>query len=339
MSVTALSPTRVDLAGGTLDIAPMTQILTHKKTVNFGVTLHARVTVDRSERKFELHSLDQGVSLSGTWAEVLHQNRLPLLEKLLDHFWNEELPPLSIKVAAKSPAGAGLGGSSCLGIAMASALLRARADLGIPLQLKEAELVQRVQDLETSVIKVPTGCQDYWGGLRGGINIISYPPGETAIETLRATEGKQLEELLMLCYSGVSRASGTNNWAIFKKAFEGDAFTINTLNEIGALSESVAGAVKRHEWSEVFRLSSAEWKLRTKLWSDIETPETKSIAAAAVGAGAMFTRICGAGGGGVMAVFAEPSVQSRVRRAMEEVGGRVLEGGLSWSGTVVEGHL
>lgn len=339
MTIIALSPTRVDLAGGTLDIAPLTQILTHKKTVNFGVTLHARVTVEKSEGEYELHSLDQGIALKGPWIEILHQRRLPWLERLLAHFWNEDLPPLRIKVNAKSPAGAGLGGSSCLGIAMASALLKARVDVGSPMQLSERDLVQQVQDLETDLIRVPTGCQDYWGGLRGGINIISYPPGGTVIETLRATEGKELQNLLMLCYSGVSRASGTNNWAIFKKAFEGDSFTINTLNEIGALSESVAGAVKHHDWQEAFRLSAAEWKLRTKLWSDIETPETKQIASAALSAGAMFTRICGAGGGGVMAVFAEPEAQVRVKRAVEEVGGRVLEGCLSWSGTEIKGDL
>lgn len=339
MTITALSPTRVDIAGGTLDIAPLTQILTHKKTVNIGVSLHARVTVDRSGSGYELESIDQGIKLTGSWTEILHQNRLPLLEKLLAFFWNDELPPLKISVAAKSPAGAGLGGSSCLGIAFASALIQARADVGSPIKLNENELVQRVQDLETALIRVPTGCQDYWGGLRGGINVISYPPGGAHIETLRATEGKDLEDLLMLCYSGVSRASGTNNWAIFKKAFEGDPFTINTLNEIGALSESVASSVKRGDWQEVFRLSAAEWKLRTKLWSDIETHETRSISAAAISAGAMFARICGAGGGGVLAVFAEPSVQARVKRAMEEVGGRPLEGALSWSGTEVKGSL
>jgi D-glycero-alpha-D-manno-heptose-7-phosphate kinase len=337
--VEALSPTRVDLAGGTLDIMPLTSILEHKTTVNFGITLHAAVQVTRRDREFQLVSHDQKVTIEGDWSRVTRDGRLPLLERLLQHFWHPELPALRLETKAKSPAGAGLGGSSCLAIATASALLKARADAGMPLHLDERQLVQQVQDLETAVIRVPTGCQDYWGGLRGGINIIRYPPGGAQVETLRDHAAQELDHMLLLCYSGVSRASGTNNWAIFRKAFEGDAFTLSILNEIGTLSEALAQAVKSQSWSEVFRLSAAEWQLRAQLWSDIETPETKTIATAAKSAGALFTRICGAGGGGVMAIFAPSEAHMRVRDAMIQAGGRVLEGRLCWQSTEVKGEF
>ena len=62
-----------------------------------------------------------------------------------------------------NPAGAGLGGSSCLSVAIAGALLRAREQVSKKLELSDNEFIQIIQDIETSVIKVPTGCQDYWG--------------------------------------------------------------------------------------------------------------------------------------------------------------------------------
>jgi D-glycero-alpha-D-manno-heptose-7-phosphate kinase len=284
MAIQALSPTRVDLAGGTLDINPLTRLLSHVKTINFGITLHAGVEIEKSTKYFNICSVDQKIASEGTFLEVTRANKLPWLEKLLEFFWEAEWPPIKIKVEAKSPSGAGLGGSSCLGIALASALLKARQDIGQGLILSEHQLVQIVQDLETSLIRVPTGCQDYWGGLRGGINIISYPPGKVHIQTLRGEQGSELKNLLLLCYSGVSRASGTNNWAIFRRAFDGDFNTLSLLGEIGELSEALADSVLACDWREVFRLSSLEWALRKKLWSDIETPETMKIAAAAANA-------------------------------------------------------
>src|SRR6478735_7159376 len=188
MVIQALSPTRVDLAGGTLDITPLTRILQRRQTVNFGITLHARVEVEKSKGSFGIHSLDQNRKVEGSFEQIVEAGSLPWLEKLLQYFWRKDWAPLQIRVEAKSPAGAGLGGSSCLGIAFASALLKARKDIGQPLTLTDHQLVQTVQDLETGLIRVPTGCQDYWGGLRGGINIISYPPGSTTVQTLHEAE-------------------------------------------------------------------------------------------------------------------------------------------------------
>ncbi|MCX6130265.1 MAG: hypothetical protein NTX25_14530 [Proteobacteria bacterium] len=339
MAILAISPTRVDLAGGTLDIMPLTHILQRRKTVNFGISLHAQVELNISAQAFRLTSHDQARQIEGDFKQVTQASQIPWLEKLLAHFWHKELPALHIDIKALSPAGAGLGGSSCLGIAMASALLKAREQVGMPWEMNEQQLVQTVQDLETSLIRVPTGCQDYWGGLRGGINLISYPPGGVEVQTLREAEGQDLQNLLLLCYSGVSRASGTNNWAIFRRAFDGDQAIINSLNEIGRLAESTAEAVLAGSWVEVFRLSAEEWGLRTSLWSDIETLETKRIKAAAQQSGALFSRVCGAGGGGVMAIFAEPSQQPSVRRAVTEAGGRILDAQLSFIGTQVTGRL
>src|SRR5690606_24853277 len=104
-----------DIAGGTLDITPMQQILGHKATVNVAVTLEALVEVEEStDKQFHIVSEDQNTSIGGTYAETLRHTDLPLLRLILKAIWNENLPALKIKTKAKSPAGAGLGGSSCL---------------------------------------------------------------------------------------------------------------------------------------------------------------------------------------------------------------------------------
>ena len=45
IKVYAKAPTRIDIAGGTVDMAPLSQILNNKMTVNLGVELHAEVWI------------------------------------------------------------------------------------------------------------------------------------------------------------------------------------------------------------------------------------------------------------------------------------------------------
>ncbi len=337
--VNAKIPTRIDIAGGTLDLWPVHHMLDHKATVNVAVTVDANVVVTTSEDgRYHLASKDQDLTVSGDFAAVCSTTQLPLLGMLLGALWRAELPPLRIVTTAKSPAGAGLGGSSCLGIAVAGALLRALALTDGTPELNEHKLVQTVQDIEARLIAAPTGCQDYWGGLRGQVNIITFPYGGTVVTTLPANQINGLAAELLLCYSGKSRASAMNNWQIFKRVFDGDRALLATFNRIGSLAEACAAAVRAGNLADMLALSEQEWRLRTELWPAIETDETTRLDSAARRAGARFTRVCGAGGGGVMAVFVPQDRRGAVAKALSDAGGTILDATVSPTGLVVQNH-
>ena len=180
------------------------------------------------------------------------------------------------------------------------------------------------QDIESLVIHAPTGVQDYWAAVRGGINILRYPFGKTKVETLD-TSGLSGANFKLLCvYSGKSRASAINNWEIFKRIFDGDKSLLQRMVEIGHEAHNCAEAMTTGDWDEVLKASKREWLLRCELWPAIETFETKSIDKAARDAGAIFSRVCGAGGGGVMAIFAPPNKASLVEQSVIEAGGLLL---------------
>ncbi len=331
--VTARAPTRVDLAGGTLDLWPIHHLLDAKATVNVGVTLDARTEVRTSgDKAFHFESLDQGARVRGDFDTVAKTTELPLLGLLLGAIWRADLPAVEVKTSAKSPAGAGLGGSSCLGVTIAAALWKARAMItgenGGEL-LPEGDLIRIVQDVEARLIKAPTGVQDYWGGARGRVNVLRFPFGGTVCHTLDPATLAGLAEELICCFSGKSRQSAINNWEIFKRLFDGDQALLATFNEIGAAAEACAAAVEAGNLNLALALSEKEWNLRTRLWPNIETPETKAQTRAAKAAGARFSRVCGAGGGGVMAVFAPRAARQRVCAALTAAGGTVLDAGVA----------
>ena len=336
LKVRAEAPTRIDLAGGTLDLWPIHHLLDYKATVNVGVTLAAEVTLTASsDGRYHFTSRDQGTAVSGSFAEACATGELPLLGLLLKALWKAELPPLTIETAAKSPAGAGLGGSSCLGITVAGALWKARQLVDRAPSLSEDLHVRLVQDVEARLIHAPTGVQDYWGAVRGQINILSFPPGGTVVETHRPARVAGLADELILCYSGRSRASAINNWEIFKRLFDGDRDLLAIFNDIGRVAEACGQAVRDGDLERTLVLSREEWQLRTSLWPAIETAETKRLDQAAKAAGARFSRVCGAGGGGVMAVFAAKDRRAAVIQALTAAGGQVLDATVAEHGLTV----
>ena len=340
--IRAIAPTRVDLAGGTLDLWPIHHLLDQKATVNVGVTLEAQVELStRDDKDFEFISLDQTVQVRGSRDHVTKNQSLPLLGLIVGAIWPEDGPGLTIATKAKSPAGAGLGGSSCLGIALAAAVYKARqlwetkTHRSVSPSLSDPELVRLVQDAEARLIRTPTGCQDYWGGLRGRVNVITFPFGRTDVDTLPSSTARGLDEQLILCYSGQSRASAINNWEIFKRLFDGDKSLLSVFQEIGQVSLDCAQAMRLGRLHDALNFSEKEWRLRTTLWPAIETNETKRLDHAARECGATFSRVCGAGGGGVMAVFAPPEKRTLVIRALTQSGGTVLKAGVAEQGLVV----
>jgi hypothetical protein len=151
-SVTASAPSRIDLAGGTLDIWPLSQLLHPAVTVNVAIELRAIATISsRAGRRVEIVSRDRKRRATRRLplgpADLHGPLALPL--RLLSGFAPRR--GLHIVCEATAPAGAGLGGSSTLGVALGAALNRhTAAGLG------KRGLLRRVMNLETIELGVPT---------------------------------------------------------------------------------------------------------------------------------------------------------------------------------------
>ena len=274
--------------------------------------------------------------MSGSYDQVTESKELPLFSHALKELWSDTLPAISIETFAQSPAGAGIGGSSSLLVGLCAALFRMRSLINEDPEPTKEALVNIVRDIETGIIKVPAGCQDYWGAMNGGINIIDFPAGGEKCTNL-SSEWIQNQGIdLLLCYSGVSRKSGINNWDIFKRAFDGDSQILNRLQEICDISSGVSRSVIARDFNSALKGSNKEWEMRKSLWPAIETPETKKICQSAIESGASLTRVCGAGGGGVLAIFVETSLREKVSEAISKSGGEILSAGISETGLVVE---
>jgi D-glycero-alpha-D-manno-heptose-7-phosphate kinase len=320
MIIESRAPTRVDLAGGTLDIWPLFLFHEDSQTVNFAVDLYATCRMEaRRGRGMEFVSRDlkRRESFPDLGALLRAERyRLPLIARLVRYFMPHQ--GFSLTTDSKAPAGAGIAGSSALNIAICGALNRFTHR-----RLNLMQLQNIARNVEAQVIRVPTGEQDYFPAMYGGLNAVHLTPGGVRVERLR-TDLAAFERRIALCYTGAPRDSGINNWEVTKLHIDGNKKVIRNFEQIAAIARAMRRALEKNQWSEVARLLRAEWEHRRKNAPGISTPLIDHLIAAARKNGALAAKVCGAGGGGCVLFFTEDGARDRVERTLAMEGGRPL---------------
>jgi D-glycero-alpha-D-manno-heptose-7-phosphate kinase len=319
-TISAQAPCRADLAGGTLDLWPLYLFHPGALTLNFALNIltTCRITPLKGKR-IHLRSLDtrrDEVFSSFQELRATRRFRLPLAARLLQFFAPKE--GLLIETDSESPAGAGISGSSALMIATTAALARF-TDRNLTLE----QMRVIAQNVEAQVIQVPTGCQDYYPALYGGVSSIHLDADGIHREAV-AIAPEEIESRFVLAYTGAPRQSGINNWEVFKAHINGDKRVFRNFERIAEIARAMHQAFIHADWDEVARLLREEWKLRRSNAPGITTPLIDKLIAVAAKHGGRGAKACGAGGGGCMIFLVEKGAASRVATAIGDNGGGVL---------------
>ena len=325
----ASAPTRIDLAGGTLDIWPLYLFHDGAQTINAAISLRASCDLrSRADRRLVIVSEDAGQRVEvDHWSQLRDTHDLKLLGRLL-HFFQAE--GLDLTTRSESPVGAGIAGSSALNIAVCGAL-----NVWSGGHRTADEIFQIAMNVEAQAIHVPTGAQDYRPAFFGGISAVEL--GVAGIR--RVALDVRLDELqsrLALAYTNASRNSGINNWEVTKRHIDGDSGVHRSFARIADIAAAMRAALERRDWPEVGRQIAAEWDNRKRLAPGVTTPEIDAMLASAERAGALGGKVCGAGGGGCLFCFAEPDAIPAVRAALAAAGARVIDFHIEARGLIVD---
>jgi D-glycero-alpha-D-manno-heptose-7-phosphate kinase len=332
MIIESSAPTRVDLAGGTIDIPPLFLFHEGAATVNFAVSLLARCRIEtRSDSTIVLESVDRGVKFETTVdriSELKDEPRLELLSKLVYFF--RPGTGFNMITESEAPAGAGLAGSSTLNIACIGALNKLVGDRYAP-----ERFIPIAANVECQVIRVPTGYQDYHSAQYGGAACIHFGVAGMEREALEI-DTETLERRIAVCYTGEPRNSGTNNWEITKRHIDGDPELFEIFDGIRDYSIAMRDALLRNDWNAVGEILIESHPHRKRLSPYITTPQMDMLIDKALANGAIAPKVCGAGGGGCIAFFCEDGRKSEVEQALAaEPGAEVLNWKLHKDGLVV----
>jgi D-glycero-alpha-D-manno-heptose-7-phosphate kinase len=317
-AVHASAPSRIDLAGGTLDIWPISLLVPQAVTVNLAVELRAEVEIETlRERKLVVRARDRGRQATRRLPlrEDDARGPLALLVRLAAAF--DPRRGLSLTSRAAAPAGAGLGGSSTLAMAAGAALARWTGERLAPMRLLE-----RVMNIETVELGVPTGNQDYLAALHGGL--AAYRHGIDGVRRTAIRIPRGLEERLVLAYTGQPRHSGFSNWEMYRRFVEGERATVRRMGSIARIARELTEALQSDDLDAAGRLVGEEGRLRFSLAPTVATDALRAADRAARRAGALGVKVCGAGGGGCLVAFAAEGRAAAVARAIAGTGARIL---------------
>ena len=219
------------------------------------------------------------------------------------------------------PVGAGLGGSSAYGVALAAALATLRElqddpDIAVP-SLDLGELAERSRAVEVEEMGIAGGFQDHYAAAYGGALALSLT-GTTAVERipLPVSVERRLERRCVLAYTGESRISAVTITAVLEAYRAREPRVTGALDRMALLARMMRDALAAGDIDALAAHVDEHWAHQRALHPAITTERIDAIETAARAAGAAGMKALGASGGGCVIVFTPEDETGAIRRAI-----------------------
>lgn len=327
------SPVRIDFAGGTLDIFPLYLFHEEGLTVNAAINLYTETHVEeREDSEIHIISKDLGIDVKfNSISEINHDNKLSLFSRAVDFFKPKK--GINLYIRSPVPKGSGLGTSSAMLISTVGAL-----DNLMKTNYSKKQLIDIAQGIETTVLQIPTGRQDYLAATHGGINAFHFRTAWDDAESLNLSKGflNEIKESLILCYTGESHYSGLTNWDMFKMRVDGNKKSIEALEGIKKTAFKMKKALLEENLDEFGKILLEEWNNRVRLSDGVCTEQMQKLIDAAKEKGSYAYKACGAGGGGCMIFLAKKEDRAAVENSLRKNGAMILDYDFDFGGLQVE---
>ena len=294
-SLVVRAPTRLDFGGGWTDVPP------------YSVEQGGRVCNVAIDRYAQVHISEHALSGDGD-VRIAADSTLATAA-----IARAGVTGIRSTIRSDFPTGAGLGGSSAVGIALAVAL---RTWRGLPTD-DRALLIAESREVEVHDAGIAGGWQDHFAAAYGGGLDISLGVTNT-VRPLHLSDHvlEQLPRRCLVFYTGQSRMSGDTIHAVLEAYAARDAKVLRALHHMKTLAGDMALAIERGDLDALGELLGEHWRHQRSLHPSIPTPRIDAALEAARRAGALGGKALGASGGGCVAVMARSGSEDAVREAV-----------------------
>lgn len=302
----ASAPTRLDFGGGWTDVPPFPEER-GGFVCNLAIDRRATVTMctDGSDASHEI--VNQPL-VSAAMRCAARETHFPALQ--------------SVVLTSDFPVGAGLGGSSAAGVALAAACAVHQGRV-----LDTQALAEWSRAVEVEEMGVAGGRQDHYAAAFGGALGITFG-AETTAERIPLSDRSiaVLERRCLLVYTGESRISGTTISAVLNAYRDREPRVLEALDRMKGLAMQMRDALAHDDIDALAALVDEHWVHQRSLHPGITTPRIEALVNSARRAGATGVKALGASGGGCVIIFAPDD-------AVENVGAAVSDWGelLKWT--------
>lgn len=208
--------------------------------------------------------------------------------------------------------GSGLGSSSSITVGLLQALYTCKGEV------KDTEILARQAcQIEIDVLGKPIGRQDQYIAAYGGFRFITFHNSGVTLENIHLTADlkRRLSERLLLFFTGRTRKSEdilTEQKANIKERLQ-------LLKELKEMAHSGREFIVEGKLDDFGRLLHEGWLCKRRLASKISDGELDELYEAALKAGALGGKVCGAGGGGFLLLYCLPERRDDVRSALQRL--------------------
>ena len=346
MLIRTRAPVRIDFAGGWTDVALFTEeskglvvngainryayaTLAFEGVTDFPDSVELQRVIDKSIR---IYSADFDTFVEAEDVRQLEYDGNIDLVKAAVRQMSIQFGGFDLITQSNAPPGSGLGTSAAMGVTLIGVLGAIKDVTYVPYQY--AELASSIERHELGILG---GKQDHYASAIGGISFMEFRDEEvkTSSLTLPADIRYELEKNLVLCYTGQSRLSGNihqNVTQAYKREEPGVRKALDNLKEIAELTKN---ALMRGRLAEFGKLLTENWQNQKKLHPSVTNDRIEKLFKIANENGAIGGKACGAGGGGCLLFYCQPTREHSVRQKLEDAGTRIIDFNFDFNGLQV----
>ncbi|MBQ0024907.1 MAG: dehydrogenase [Bacteroidales bacterium] len=326
MIIRSKAPLRLGLAGGGSDVSPYSDLY-GGLILNATINLFAYCTIEETETgRICLRSYDNDCFESYPFSEKMEiDGKASLIKGVYNRIVRDfGLPPKSFTITTynDAPAGSGLGTSSTMVVCIIKAFVE-----WMDLSLGDYEISRLAYEIERKDLGLAGGKQDQYAATFGGFNYMEFLKNDMVIvNPLKVKQWiiDELESSIILYFTGASRSSAKIIDEQKKNTEKGSGTAIEAMHRIKQSAIDMKQALLKGDMNSFADILGKAWEDKKKMAGAITNPTIQQAFDAATAAGAKAGKVSGAGGGGFIMFFADPTKRTEVIRALSSLQGKTV---------------
>lgn len=311
-----MSPVRISFAGGGTDMPEYYEEYGGRVITTSMNHFTYAIINPRHDKLFQAFSLDYGTHHQETSYDVL------------DPMVGTEIAVAVVKylkyreganylLGSDVQPGSGLGASSSLTVNFIKTI-----SVLMGKHWTKEKIAETAFHIGRNILNFPIGKQDEYISSFGGFNLLKFEKNKTTVVPINLTKStlQELEQNLLLFYAGYPKDHvkilGTQLQRINDKIPE----TMQSLHFVRELAEELYDSLTNSNITAVGETLNKGWIAKKKFVKNVSNDRIDKIYESGLKAGAIGGKITGAGGGGHMLFYCEPSKHKHVIEKLHDLG-------------------
>ena len=311
-----ITPLRLSFAGGGTDLKEYYENF-EGSVVSTAINHFTYVIVTpRQDNSFQVFSSDFQVHFKPTkYNELKSEHGTELAVTVVKSLDFQQGANLMIN--SEVAPGSGLGASSSLAVNLVKTISTLKKE-----KMDNEEIAETAYDIGRNKLNWFIGKQDEYVSAFGGFNFIKFKKDKVTVNKISINRNSllELQKNLLVFYIGPGKNRARILQDQIKLITENNQETLNALHYVKELSEKMYSSLSQSDITKFGQLLNIGWESKKKFTKGVTNEYVDQLYNLGIESGALGGKLTGAGGGGHMLFYCEPSKQKNLIEKMQGQG-------------------